>query len=121
MKRIEIETGGVAYPCGTLTMGSLLRFERETGKNVMEMLQSPPEGGRPSMSFTDVGTLLWCCAASATRAEGREFTVELLDFLDACPPSVAEEWLRLVLLDQGEAESPEEVEIVEGEKKSPRV
>lgn len=40
MRNIEIVVNGKAYPCRQ-TMGALLRFKRETGKEVTEVSDSP--------------------------------------------------------------------------------
>ena len=118
MKKVEIIINGVAYPCGTLTMGALLRFERETGKNAMIVLS--PDELKKGISFTDMGTLMWACAASATRAEGREFKITCMDFLDACPPEIAEAWLTNAIMEQApDKEDAEKEGEAEGEKKSP--
>ncbi len=117
MKNIELTINGTAYPCGTLTMGALLRFERETGRNAMEVLS--PASQKKGISFTDLGTLLWACAASATRAEGREFSVSCIDFLDCCPPEVANKWLTEALMAQSSGLDGEDADKADdGEKKS---
>lgn len=36
MKRIEVIINGVAYPCSP-TMGAMLRFKQETGREITEM------------------------------------------------------------------------------------
>lgn len=118
MKKAELIVNGVAYPCGTLTMGALLRFERETGKNAMVMLS--PEELKKGISFSDLGTLMWACAASATRAEGREFKIACIDFLDACPPEMAEAWLTGAIMDQASGkEDADNGSEADSEKKSP--
>lgn len=95
-------------------MGALLRFERETGKNAMLVLS--PENLRWGLTFSDVGTLMWACTASATKAAGRDFEMSCLDFLDACPPEIAEKWLTAALTEQ---QGGSEEEADGHEKKSP--
>lgn len=70
MKAIEIN--GNQYPC-RVTMGAMLRFKRETGKDVTQMNTS---------DVAELVTLLWCCIVSASKADGVEFGMELLDFAD---------------------------------------
>ena len=49
MKKIEITINGKAYPCRQ-TMGAMLRFKQETGKEVTEL----------GNSFSDLCVFLWC-------------------------------------------------------------
>ena len=51
MAKIEIMINGKAYPCRQ-TMGAMLRFKRETGRDATQM-----DGG----SINDICTFLWCC------------------------------------------------------------
>lgn len=82
MKNIEIVINGEAYPCRQ-TMGAMLRFKRETGKEVTEMNAG---------SFTDLCTYIWCCVASASKADGKPFDMTLLDFADCITPEDAAAW-----------------------------
>ncbi len=82
MKRIEISVNDKAYPCSP-TMGAMLRFRQETGKEITEI-----DGG----SFTDLCTYLWCCVVSASRREGKEFDMSLLDFADSLSPDDMAAW-----------------------------
>jgi hypothetical protein len=93
-KKVEILIDGKAYPCRQ-TMGAMLRFKQETGKEATEM-----DGG-----FTDLCTYLWCCIASACSADKIDFDLSLMEFADAIDPDVMEEWTKT--LDNGEAK-PEE-------------
>ena len=74
MKHIVIN--GTEYPCH-ITMGAMLRFSRETGRDVSEM-----KAGDAS----DLIVFLWCCTASACNAEGVGFSLSLYDFADALSP-----------------------------------
>lgn len=74
MKTITIN--GKQYPC-RVTMGALLRFKRETGKDASELGQT---------DVADLITLLWCCVASASKADGVEFGLGLMDFADRLEP-----------------------------------
>jgi hypothetical protein len=55
-----------------MTMGALVLFERETGKDVSEIGQS----------MIDQATLLWCCVKSACNADGKKFDYSLQEFAD---------------------------------------
>ena len=57
MKAVEIN--GKQYPC-RITMGAMLRFKRETGKDVTQMNTS---------DVAELITLLWCCIVSASKAD----------------------------------------------------
>lgn len=82
MAKVEITINGVAYPCRQ-TMGAMLRFKQETGKEVTEI-----DPG----SFSDLCTYLWCCVKSASKADGKDFDLSLMDFADSVTPEDATEW-----------------------------
>ncbi len=73
MKKVEIVINGKAYPCRE-TMGAMLRFHRETGRDATKMDPS---------SVSDLCTYLWCCVSSACKADGTDFGMSLMDFADA--------------------------------------
>lgn len=81
MKKLEINIDGRVYPCRQ-TMGAMLRFKRETGKEVTEI-----DGG-----MSDLCTYLWCCVASASKHDGVDFDMPLLDFADSVTPETLEAW-----------------------------
>lgn len=64
---------GKDYPF-EVTMGALLRYERETGHDSSTLNQK---------SLPDMVTLLWCCVVSASRRDGVAFDLSLEDFADA--------------------------------------
>ena len=101
MKKVVINICGEAYPCSP-TMGAMLRFKRETGKEITDIDPS---------SFTDLCTYLWCCVVSASKRDGKEFNMSLMEFADSITPEDMAEWNKAIMAD---AESAEE-----GEKKSP--
>ena len=80
MKRITIN--GKEYPC-RVTMGAMLRFKGETGRDVSQL---------NATEVADLVTLLWCCIASASKAEGVEFGLELMDFADMLAPDTLKEF-----------------------------
>lgn len=82
MKNTEIEINGEKYPC-RLTMGAMLRFKEETGKEVPEMDQN---------SLTEACTLMYFCAVSACKADKRDFDMSLMDFADAVQAGDLEAW-----------------------------
>ena len=69
---IHVTIDGTSYPC-RMTMGAMLRFKRETGREVSEITEG---------SISDVAVLLWCCVTSACKADGIPFTMSLEDFCD---------------------------------------
>lgn len=83
-------------------MGAMLRFKRETGKEITDIDPS---------SFTDLCTYLWCCVVSASKRDGKEFDMDLMEFADSITPEDMAEWNKAIMAD---AESAEE-----SEKKSP--
>lgn len=104
MKRITIEINGKLYPC-TPTMGAMLRFKRETGKEITEI-----DAG----SFSDLCTYLWCCVVSGCKREGSDFDMTLMQFADALTPDDMTRWQEAVAADAGgddtgaEKKSPQE-------------
>lgn len=80
--------------------GAMLRFSRETGKEITEI--------KPG-SFSDLCTYLWCCVVSASKREGKEFGMSLMEFADSISPDDMEAWSRAVSDGGGDGD---------GEKKS---
>ena len=81
MPRIDVMINGKAYPCRQ-TMGAMLRFKKETGKEVTEI----------SDSATDMLTFLYCCTQSACAHDGIKFDLELMDFADSITPEDLNQW-----------------------------
>ena len=70
---MKININGTEYPC-QMTMGAVLRFKHETGKEVSEV---------GSNDLSDLVTLIWCCVVSACNAEGTQFEMDLAKFADS--------------------------------------
>ena len=79
-----ITLDGKEYPCRP-TMGAMLRFKQETGREVTQIGEDSP---------TDLCTYLWCCVKSASAHEGTPFDLPLLDFADALSPDDLALWSR---------------------------
>ncbi len=86
--RIEITINGEAYPCYQ-TMGAMLRFKQETGREV----------SLANLAVSDFVIFLWCCIMSSCKHEGRAFDMSLLDFAD----SVTVEEMNDILLSMTDA------------------
>ena len=82
MPKIQIIINNQSYPCRP-TMGALLRFKRETGREVTDI--------EPS-SISDLLTYLYCCVASASKADRIPFEMSLMDFADAISPDDMNQW-----------------------------
>ena len=82
MEKIEITINGKAYPCRQ-TMGAMLRFKRETGKEVTDI---------KSDEFSDLVTWLWCCVVSACSHDHIAFDMALMEFADALDPEQMAAW-----------------------------
>lgn len=105
MKHVRITVNGEAYPCSP-TMGAMLRFKQETGREITEI---------DPQSFTDLCTYLWCCVVSASKREGKKFDMSLIDFADSISPDDMTEWSQAVAQErQGDSAD------MEDEKKSPQ-
>lgn len=72
MNTIEIKINGKTYPCRQ-TMGAMLRYKKETGKEVSEI----------KTDVSDMCTYLYCCTASACKHDDVEFDYSLMDFADS--------------------------------------
>ncbi len=77
-KQVKIFVNGkeLVLPC-RLTLGAMLRFKQETGKDITEIAKD------------DVLNLLkfvWCCVASACSADGISFDISFERFADCLPP-----------------------------------
>lgn len=101
-RHIIININGEAYLCSP-TMGAMLRFKHETGKEITEIDPS---------SFTELCTYLWCCVASAAKREGKEFNMSLMDFADAITPEDMTDWGNSIMSNRVATEE------TESEKKS---
>lgn len=58
-KGFKVTVAGKEYPCRQ-TMGAMLRFKRETGREVTDMTDG----------VSDLCTYLYCCVVSACMADG---------------------------------------------------
>ena len=81
---IEVKVNGKAYPCRP-TMGAMLRFKKETGKEVTEIRDN---------AISELCTYLYCCVASASAADGIDFNLTLEQFTDALAPDDMNEWVK---------------------------
>lgn len=79
---VKVTINGVDFPCRP-TMGAMLRFKKETGKEVTEIENN---------SFSDLCTYLYCCVASACAADKVKFNYTLLDFADALSSDDMSQW-----------------------------
>lgn len=79
---MKITVGGVEYPCRA-TMGAMLRFKRETGREVTEI---------DAKSVSDLALWIWCCVVSACNADGVAFELSLMEFADHLSPETLRQW-----------------------------
>lgn len=106
MAKIEIIINGKHYPCRQ-TMGAMLRFKQETGREITEIEQG---------NFSDICTFLWCCVVSACKHDGVEFGLSLMDFADSIDPDTMTAWNEAI---QGESPAADaDADGEDSEKKS---
>lgn len=86
MAKVEVIINGVTYPCRP-TMGAMLRFKHETGKEVTEI---------DERSLSELCTYLYCCVVSACAADKVGFDMPLMDFADAITPEDLNAWAESV-------------------------
>jgi len=103
MKKVELSINGEVFPCRP-TMGAMLRFKRETGREVTDIKAD---------SFSDLCTYLWCCVTSASKHDGKDFGLSLMDFADCITTDDMIEWAQS-LQDEKDADASDTTE----EKKS---
>lgn len=82
MKKVQITINGKSLPC-RLTMGAMLRFKQEYGKEATEI-----EDGNVS----EMCALLWLSVKSSCAADGIEFDFSLLDFADRLSKDDLTKW-----------------------------
>lgn len=72
----KINVGGKMLPC-RMTMGAMRQFKRETGHDVSQLQTNDLDG---------LVMLVYCCVASACRADGADFSMDVDDFADRLEP-----------------------------------
>ncbi len=72
-----------------MTMGALLRFKKETGREVTEVKGD---------SISDMITLLWCCVASACKRLNHPFEMSLMDMADSMDQDDFAQEARIMML-----------------------
>lgn len=82
MSKVTVTINGIEYPCRP-TLGAMLRFNKETGKEVTELQNG---------SFSDLCIYLYCCVASASAADKVAFDMPLMEFADALSPDDMTAW-----------------------------
>ncbi|MCI1778784.1 MAG: hypothetical protein LKI53_02375 [Bacteroidales bacterium] len=97
MAKIEVTINGKAYPCRP-TMGAMLRFKKETGKEVTEISNT---------SFSELCTYLYCCVASASAADKIPFDMSLMEFADALDPEDMNAWAEQMQQNQPDQDEAE--------------
>lgn len=101
MNKFSITINGASYPA-LLTNGAMLRYQRETGKEVSDI-----------SSFGDWLALIYCCVVSGCRREGVAFSLTFEDFAEATTPEDVERWVASVTPSSSDATAG-----AGGEKKS---
>ena len=98
MAKVSVVINGKELPCRP-TMGAMLRFKKETGKEVTEI-----ENG----SFSDMCAYLYCWVASACAADKVPFSMSLMDFADSLSPEDMTAWANAVQAKTSPVEEGEE-------------
>lgn len=101
-KKFTINVHGETLPCAP-TMGAMLRFHRETGRDISEANLG---------SLTDLCTYLWCCVVAGCSNEGRPFDLSLMDFADSLSPEDMQTFAEALAED-----NPEDAHADEAKKK----
>lgn len=81
-KQMIIKVNGKSLPCFP-TMGAMLRFREETGREVTEI---------KGHEVSALCTYLWCTVKSACARTGKEFDMGVQEFCDNVDPKTLNEW-----------------------------
>lgn len=100
-KKKTIEIRGKEYPA-RMTMGALRRYRQKTGEEVAQM------GNDPSK----MGTLMYCCTASACNADGIELPYDEETFLDLVDVGQAETFAESISDGQDDEKKREEAPVL---------
>ena len=95
---IKITVNGQELPCRP-TMGAMLRFKKETGKEVTEI---------KSENISDFLIYLYFCIVSACKRDGIRFDMSLMDFADAITQDDIVGWAKHLQEEVGETPEGEE-------------
>lgn len=82
MKRLLINVGGKELPC-RITMGALLLYKRNMGKNAVL---------GENAGFEEMLMFMWCCIVSACKADGVEFDMDFETFCCHLEPDDVTAW-----------------------------
>ena len=82
MDKMTVNIGGKDYPC-RFTMGAMLLFKRNMGKDVSQMQQDDIE---------ELLMLMWCCIKCACKAEGVGFDMDFETFTCSVTPQDLAAW-----------------------------
>lgn len=86
---LVISVNGEELPCSP-TMGAILRFEQETGKEVYEI---------NTRSMSEICKYLYCCVASACDRDKKEFNLSFMEFADRVSIEDMAAWQNSVTLE----------------------
>lgn len=75
-KIAKLSIGGKEYPC-RVTMGAMVRFKHESGKDVSKLDQS---------DLGDLVLFIYCCVQSACHADDVSFDMDFATFADNLAP-----------------------------------
>ena len=76
MKKTKINVGDREYPC-RVTMGAMVRFKNESGKDVSELEKS---------NISELVLFVYCCVKSACNADKEPFDYDFETFADLMEP-----------------------------------
>ena len=76
MKKTKIKVGGKEYPC-RVTMGAMVRFKNESGKDVSAMEKT---------NISELVLFVYCCVKSACNADKVAFDYDFETFADLMEP-----------------------------------
>lgn len=92
MKKITITINGETYKC-RMTLGAMMQFKELTGREVSEVKTD---------ELSALATLLYCCAASGARIEGKNFSLSLQEFADSVSVDELSAWAATIGEGNGE-------------------
>lgn len=92
----RLSIAGKEYPC-RVTMGAMVRFKNEAGKDVSELTQT---------DISELILFIYCCVKSACNADKISFDMDFELFADSLEPGSVNAFYESMATHQKKTESP---------------
>ena len=95
-KLSKLAIAGKEYPC-RVTMGAMVRFKNEAGKDVSELKQT---------DLSELVLFIYCCVKSACNADKETFDMDFETFADSLEPDSVNVFYEEMAGDQKKTKHP---------------